>query len=205
MIALMVQFSTATPTLFGSSTKESALDLIILHNNDMHARFEQTSQYSTQCHPEEVLANRCYGGFARVSSELKKFRKQAEKGGPSVLYLNAGDTYTGTPWFAMYKDEIVTSFMNLLKPDAISLGNHELDLGIEGLIPFLNGADFPVLISNLANSPNHDVWQTKALKKSVIFDLKGHKVGVIGYLTPETKLVAAPNDLEFMPEVDGIK
>lgn len=50
---------------------------------------------------------------------LKYYRDEAAKGGTPVLYLNAGDTYTGTPWFTLYKDKIVTEFLNLLKPDAI--------------------------------------------------------------------------------------
>lgn len=98
---------------------ESALDLIILHNNDMHARFEQTDKFSSICHRDEVIANKCYGGFARVSEVLKDYRHEAESGGPSVLYLNAGDTYTGTPWFTIFKDRIVSDFLNILKPDAI--------------------------------------------------------------------------------------
>lgn len=50
---------------------------------------------------------------------LKYYREEMAKGGTPVLYLNAGDTYTGTPWFTLYKDKIVTEFLNLLKPDAI--------------------------------------------------------------------------------------
>lgn len=102
------------------STKISALDLVILHNNDMHARFEQTDKFSAKCHPDEIIANKCYGGFARVSYVLKEHRKAAESSGQAaLLYLNAGDTYTGTPWFTIFKDQIVSEFMNLLKPDAI--------------------------------------------------------------------------------------
>lgn len=86
-----------------------------------------------------------------------------------------------------------------------SLGNHELDLGVKGLVPFLNAVDFPVLVSNINNTADHPLWKTHALKKSAVFDIKGFKVGVIGYLTPETKLVAIPNDLEFISEVLGIK
>lgn len=86
-----------------------------------------------------------------------------------------------------------------------SLGNHELDLGVSGLLPFLNDVDFPVLVSNLNISSDHPVWKTKSLKKSVVFDIKGFKVGVIGYLTPETKDVTIGNDLEFIPEVVAIK
>lgn len=97
----------------------SALDLLILHNNDMHARFEQTDKLSSACRPDEAIANKCYGGFARVSHVLKQYRQEAESGGTPVLYLNAGDTYTGTPWFSIFKDRIVSEFMNILKPDAI--------------------------------------------------------------------------------------
>lgn len=80
-----------------------------------------------------------------------------------------------------------------------------MDLGVEGLLPFLNDVDFPVLVANLNVSSEHPVWKTKSLKKSVKFDIKGHKVGVIGYLTPETKDVTIGNDLEFIPEVVAIK
>lgn len=85
----------------------------------MHARFEQTNKYSTQCPDEDVVANKCYGGFARVSSVLKRYRAEAQNGGPAVFYLNAGDTYTGTPWFTLFKDKITADFLNILKPDAV--------------------------------------------------------------------------------------
>lgn len=101
------------------ATSTPALEFIVLHNNDMHSRFEQTGKYSTACHPSEAVGNRCYGGFARVSTLVKQYRSQAENGGTSVLFLNAGDTYTGTPWFTLYRDRIVAAFLNKLKPDAI--------------------------------------------------------------------------------------
>lgn len=97
----------------------SGVEFTILHNNDMHSRFEQTGKYSNQCPDEEALTNKCYGGFARVSTVLKRFRNQAQNGGPPVLYLNAGDTYTGTPWFTLYRDKITSDFLNILKPDAV--------------------------------------------------------------------------------------
>lgn len=86
---------------------ESALDVIILHNNDLHGHFDE------QCSPK------CFGGFARQSTIVKKFRNDYEKGnGPPVLFLNAGDTYTGTPWFQIFKDRIASEMMNALKPNA---------------------------------------------------------------------------------------
>lgn len=46
---------------------------------------------------------------------------------------------------------------------------------------------------------------TTSLRKSTVFDVNGVKVGVIGYLTPETKFLALPNNVEYINEVDAIK
>lgn len=67
----IVHIQTAHSMSTGSSAdaKDSALELIILHNNDMHARFEQTGKYSNTCQMEDAVNDRCYGGFARVASK----------------------------------------------------------------------------------------------------------------------------------------
>lgn len=110
-------------TLFANPLQKTTDDnfkLIILHNNDMHARFEQTNAASGRCKDEDAQNNLCYGGFARVAHEVRKYKKKAEDGEiPPVLYLNAGDTYTGTPWFTIFKDNITAAFLNMLKPDAM--------------------------------------------------------------------------------------
>lgn len=49
------------------ASEEVATEFIILHDNDMHARFEQTSANSGKCTEELAKANKCYGGFARVA------------------------------------------------------------------------------------------------------------------------------------------
>lgn len=106
-------------TITTTDVPQSHVEIIILHNNDMHARFEQIGKYANLCAEEDVLANKCYGGFARVSTVLKRFRTDAQNGGPAVFYLNAGDTYTGTPWFTLFKDRITSDFLNILRPDAV--------------------------------------------------------------------------------------
>ena len=68
-----------------------------------------------------------------------------------------------------------------------SLGNHEFDDGVDGLVPFINNATFPILASNLDLSKEKRL-DIPNLKKSVVFDLGGVKVAVVGYVTPETKV-----------------
>lgn len=188
----------------GAPKVDPNFELIILHNNDMHARFEQTGAYGNDCQAADVASNRCYGGFARVAHKVREYRTKESNGGTPVLYLNAGDTYTGTPWFTVYKDNITAAFLNILKPDAISLGNHEFDLGVEGLVPFLNEVDFPVLTANLDLSKTPSMQNIKSLRPSTVFSKGGVKIGVIGYLTPETKQLTTASTVDFTDEIVAI-
>ncbi|XP_060656295.1 protein 5NUC-like isoform X1 [Drosophila nasuta] len=181
-----------------------ATELIILHNNDMHARFEQTNVNGGTCSAEDANTDKCYGGFARVAHEVRTYREEAKNGGTPVLYLNAGDTYTGTAWFTVFKDNITSAFLNKLQPDAISLGNHEFDKNVEGLIPFLNAVEFPVLACNLDLSKEPDLAATNKLSNSTVLEVNGTKIGVIGYLTPDTKDLSFQNDVEYAEEIVSI-
>uniref|UniRef100_A0A7G3ABF5 5'-nucleotidase n=1 Tax=Lutzomyia longipalpis TaxID=7200 RepID=A0A7G3ABF5_LUTLO len=180
--------------------QEGNYEIIILHNNDMHARFDQTNAGSNTCRQQEELDSKCYGGFARVSTIVKKYRSENN----NVLFLNAGDTYTGTPWFTLYKDTIATEMMNILHPDAISLGNHEFDNGVDGLVPFLNHVTFPVLAANLDLSKEPTMANATSLKPSMVFTVAGHRIGIIGYLTPDTKFLSAATNVEYLPEISAI-
>lgn len=58
--------------------------------------------------------------FFLLYFSVKEARKAAAMNtGPPVLYLNAGDTYTGTAWFTIYKWKIAAECLNALQPDAV--------------------------------------------------------------------------------------
>lgn len=86
-----------------------------------------------------------------------------------------------------------------------SLGNHEFDLGVEGLVPFLNEVDFPVLAANLDLSKTPSMQSTKSLRHSTVFTKGGVKIGIVGYLTPETKQLTQVNTVEYLDEIEAIK
>ncbi|XP_034669634.1 protein 5NUC-like [Drosophila subobscura] len=201
LVTLLVHLAKGNPI---ERKAKVATEFIILHNNDMHARFEQSNVNSGPCTQEDATTDRCYGGFARVAHEVRKFRKEAASGGTPVFYLNAGDTYTGTAWFTIFKDKIASEFLNKLQPDAISLGNHEFDEKVEGLIPFLNEVNFPVVACNLDLSKVPDLAAARQLVPSTILETQGTRIGVIGYLTPETKQLTGHIDVEFNEEVVSI-
>jgi len=85
-----------------------------------------------------------------------------------------------------------------------SLGNHEFDDGVEGLIPFIQNATFPIVTANLDLSQQPNLAATK-LRNSTILNVSGKKIGVIGYLTPETKILSSSENVIFKDEVQSIQ
>lgn len=70
LVGLCLALCLSTISIDGAPAVEVAedgLELMILHNNDMHARFEQVSASTGTCTPELAHANKCYGGFARIA------------------------------------------------------------------------------------------------------------------------------------------
>ncbi|XP_047497892.1 5'-nucleotidase-like [Penaeus chinensis] len=91
------------------------LELTILHLNDFHARFEETNVYSGRCTDGDREKNRCYGGFARISTAVQTLRSRR----PNVLFLAAGDYYQGTVWYTIHKWRALAHFLNLIGQDAM--------------------------------------------------------------------------------------
>nr|XP_033336682.1 protein 5NUC-like [Megalopta genalis]XP_033336683.1 protein 5NUC-like [Megalopta genalis]XP_033336684.1 protein 5NUC-like [Megalopta genalis] len=176
------------------------LALRILHTNDMHARFEQTSRFSAICSENDANEGKCYGGFARLATLIREARRSSV---PS-LFLNAGDTYQGSIWYNVYKWKVVAKFLNLLAPNATSLGNHEFDDGVKGLVPFIQNASFPIVTANLDLSQQPDLAATNLLNSTVL-TVEGTKIGIIGYLTPETKTISVTDNVIFLDEVESIR
>ena len=85
-----------------------------------------------------------------------------------------------------------------------SLGNHEFDDGIPGLLPFINAAKYPIVTANLDLTEEPELSSSK-LRNSTIITINGTKIGVIGYLTPETRISTPSGNVKFLDEVESIK
>ncbi|KAM6184704.1 5'-nucleotidase [Rhynchocyon petersi] len=183
-----------------------AWELTILHTNDVHSRLEQTSEDSGKC----VNASLCVGGVARLYTKVKQIRQEEA----NVLLLDAGDQYQGTIWFTVYKGAEVAHFMNALSYDAMALGNHEFDNGVEGLMdPLLKNAKFPILSANIKAKEPLASQISGLYHPSKILRVGGETVGIVGYTSKETPFLSNPGSyLEFedeiaalQPEVDKLK
>jgi 2',3'-cyclic-nucleotide 2'-phosphodiesterase (5'-nucleotidase family) len=112
--------------------------ILILHWNDFHS---QNIPMRSIC-----ADTPCYvGGTASLLGLINKFRKEQK----NVLVLNAGDDFQGTPVSSLTKGRSQIELMNIINPDAMTLGNHEFDYGRESLEENLKIAKFEIVCANL--------------------------------------------------------
>ncbi|KYB29062.1 Apyrase-like Protein [Tribolium castaneum] len=168
-------------------------NLTIIHFNDFHARYEPVDNLSTTCEGDN-----CIGGFSRLYSKITQLKNET----PNSLLLNAGDNFQGTLWYIVHKWNVTQHFLNKLPFDAITLGNHEFDDGIAGLVPYLNHIKAPVIVSNIDDSKEPRFQNLT--RKSVIVEKGGKKIGIIGVLTTSTKLTSRTENLTFQNELESV-
>ncbi|CAK1541699.1 unnamed protein product [Leptosia nina] len=160
----------------------------IIHYNDFHARFEETSDDFLICDHEKES---CYGGLPRLVYEIEAIRHQH----PDSILLDAGDSFQGTYWYTLLKWNATQYFLNMLNNDAHAIGNHEFDDDIEGLVPYLANLKAPVLAANLDSSEEprlHGLYRSYT-----IIQRNGKKIGIIGVTTTVTPSLAPVGKVKF--------
>ena len=150
--------------------------LIILHTNDTHSHFD----------PVRGGRNNGKGGIIERAAFVDSVR--ARYGDDKVLLLHAGDFNQGTTYHSELKGKLEPLMMNALRYDCVTLGNHELDEGIESLAERLGRTDAPVVCANCIFP---DVLQ-QHVKPYVIMYKAGLKIGIIGMESDIASMVAHP-------------
>jgi 5'-nucleotidase len=149
---------------FGKNEQEDII-LTILHTNDVHSRVEPF--------PMDGGKNQGLGGVAPRSKLIKDIRATHK----NVLLLDAGDMWQGTPYFNFFNGSVEYDLMNEMQYDAATLGNHDFDIGIDGLKKQIPNAKFSIINSNYN-------FENTVLKNDIksyeIFDKNGLKIGVFG-------------------------
>ncbi|MDX8520075.1 5'-nucleotidase C-terminal domain-containing protein [Mesorhizobium dulcispinae] len=162
--------------------------LNILHFNDWHSRIEGNNKYESTCSAEEETKGECIGGAGRLITAIAQERKKLE--GQNVLLLNAGDSFQGSLFYITYKGAAEEDFLNQMKPDAVTLGNHEFDDGESALVPYLDKAKFPVVSANVL--PNDKSGANGKIRPSIVVEVGGQKIGIVGAVTNDTPELASP-------------
>ena len=139
--------------------------ITVLHTNDVHSHIDPF--------PKDHSDFPNLGGLARRATLVDTIRKE----NPNTLLFDAGDIFQGTPYFNFYGGELEFKLMNMLKYDAATLGNHDFDNGVDGLLAQIPNAKFDLLSANYDFSNTVLDGHTKPYKTYMLNNLK---IGVYG-------------------------
>ncbi len=117
--------------------------------------------------------NEGLGGATKRARIIREIRARE----PNVLLLDSGDIFQGTPYFNFFGGELEFKLMSKMRYDAATIGNHDFDAGLEGLVKQLPHANFPFICSN------YDFSNTPMAGKTIsnkVFEFEGIRLGVLG-------------------------
>ena len=149
--------------------------LTLLHSNDMHGDFLA-----------EEIDDKLVGGVSLLSGYIRDVRSKE----PNTLYCIAGDMFRGSIIDSEFKGVSTVDIINMLGPDVVSLGNHELDYGIAHLLFLEKCVKFPIVNSNLYIRTTG----TRLFSSHVILEVGGMKIFFMGIIT-EDIMASAKSDM----------
>ena len=157
---------------------EGEKHITILGTSDMHGNIWGFSYEDSK----ETDNN----GMARLYTYIQQVRAE----NPNTILIDAGDDIQGTIMTDDIYNKIpeephpVVAAMNYMGYDAMTLGNHEFNWGIDTMQKILSQAQFPVLAANVKDTSGGFVtgagW--------TIVEKDGVKVAVIGVVTPDVPI-----------------
>ena len=162
--------------------------LVILHVNDTHSHFEPVAMDDDGA----VLL----GGVIERAAYIDSVRKA--DGAENVLLLHAGDFSQGTSYFSELGGDLEIATINAMGYDAVCLGNHEFDNGLEDLARRLAMINCPVVCANYDFSPFE---AGKYVKPWTIVKKAGLKIGIVGLLC-DVSTVVARETADRLPKFD---
>ncbi|MFE8696473.1 5'-nucleotidase C-terminal domain-containing protein [Cytobacillus sp. FJAT-53684] len=171
--------------------------LSIMHTNDTHANLDSVAKRAT------------------AIKEVRAKKKNS-------LLIDAGDVFSGTLYFNEFRGQADLAFMNYLKYDVMTFGNHEFDLGSstdghKALAEFVKNAKFPFVSANvdfsgdsLFNGIYHGGTIAEEIKDGQIYsgivkEVNGEKIGIFGLTTEETADISSPGKVKFQNYIDQAK
>ncbi|MCG9697216.1 bifunctional UDP-sugar hydrolase/5'-nucleotidase [Shewanella sp. Isolate11] len=187
--------------------------LKLAHINDTHSHLDPTRvQFLLTHNSKQYEVYSHSGGCARIGYRVNQARVQAQAANQDFLFLHGGDSFQGTLYFNEFKGVANADLLNRMHPDAMVLGNHEIDAGNEPVKNFLDRINFPLLAGNMDLSGED---QTKAeplfghprlldydnqnqRAKVLLKPLGDKQIAIVGITLDQMKQIARPDeDTEF--------
>lgn len=151
--------------------------LVVLHTNDVHG----------QVLPTRSRDRAPSGGLPRVAAYVDEVRAEVAASGAGLLVLDAGDWFQGTPEGMLDEGLPFVRALVAVGYDALCVGNHEFDRGLDNLRRILREAKVPAVLANVRERGADDsvAWA----EPYVVVERAGLAVAIVGLLATETPAI----------------
>ncbi|MFQ6538043.1 MULTISPECIES: bifunctional metallophosphatase/5'-nucleotidase [Aphanothece] len=186
----------------------------ILHTNDMHSNVVGVGPLRDYT-PLQTGNDATRGGYARLGALIAERRRELEPRGP-VLVLDAGDFSMGTAVAAACRElGAELQLMGAMGYDATTFGNHEFDLGPDGLGQAIAQAvaagPVPAVVASNSDLGARDdrlldlqrLAQAGVIRPSAVIERGGLRIGLIGLIGYDAfKYAADPGAVTFADPIE---
>ena len=136
---------------------------------------------------------------SRLFATMDALRGEADTAKHPLLALDAGDAFFGSNLSYLTAGSSQVRVLNLVKPDAMVLGDADLLWTRARLDTLLRGLKIPVLTSNLRNSLDDKPY---GKKDWILRDFDGFQVGVIGVVDADAAASDRPSRTQDLRSED---
>ena len=146
--------------------------------------------------------------FKEKHTKRSHFRSQENRVREIRRFKELYIALQGTVWYSKFKWPVVSNLTNHLGLTASCLGNHEFDDGLEDLEKYIDTVPFDVITCNVDFSGQSQYLNDKIIPFKIYtraFQGQERKIGVLGYVTPDTKKLSAGGiNVDFEDEVSAL-
>ncbi len=204
-IALVFVFLSLSLSLAGSLTAAALgqqgelRHLVVFHTNDIHGQV--LPRPATWLKDVDPLPDS--GGLPRLAATVLRERREAEASGAAVLFVDGGDWFQGTPEGHLERGRGFLEALALAGHDALVVGNHEFDHGVDVLRELLPVMGERALLANVRDAEGQRIPGTR---DSVVVERLGLRIALVGLLTPVTPDIthASTRALVFEPPAEAL-
>ena len=173
------------PSAPAESPKSEEKDTVILHTNDVHGR---------------IVEEKGVIGDAKLATVIEQERAKSNQ---NTLVVDAGDAFQGLPISNSTKGEARAEILNQMQYDAMAVGNHEFDFGLDEAKKYKEILKFPLLSSNTYVDGARLFQASTIVDKNK--DVEGDEFVVIGVTTPETATKTHPKNVKGVTFTEPIE
>ena len=168
---------------------DGPLRVHLLWTNDVHGHIApEPAKFMNPDFPPPL------GGGAAAANYIREVTAKARASGDEVLLVDVGDMFQGTPIGNKTKGTAVVEYMNAVGYVFAVPGNHDFDMGRENTERLAKLSQFPWLCANLIETSTGQ--PVEWVQPTLMLELGGIRIGVIGIITPGTKYMSFPKNIE---------